>query len=63
MNRGSTLNFVRDCDKLERVDGHNDPYYSRKEMLCLAMRGILSVFRSCDGIVNININHDMYRIF
>lgn len=62
MRRGSTLNFVRDCDKLERVNGHNDSYYSRKETLCSAMRDILSASRSCDEIISVDVNHDMYSV-
>jgi len=43
MSRGSSLNFVRDRDKLEQADERNDSYYSRKETVCLAMRDISSL--------------------
>jgi len=41
MSRGSSLDFVYDCDKLERVDERNGLYYTQKEAACLAMRDFL----------------------
>jgi len=62
MSRGSSLDFVYDCDKLKRVDERNGLYYSRKEAACLAMRDISSVSRSCDKI-SVSVNLDMQSLF
>lgn len=64
MSRGSSLNFVRDRDKLERADERNGPYYSRKEAaVCAAMRYIPhGGTRSCDKI-SMSVDFDMQSVY
>lgn len=61
MSRGSSLNFVRDRDKLEREDERNGSYYSRKEAVYSAMRDISSASRSCDKI-SVRVNLGMQSV-
>lgn len=63
MSRGSSLNFVRDRDKLEWADERNSLDHSRKEAMYSAVRDThnSSAFRSCDKI-SVNINPDMQSV-